>query len=309
MKTSGTGKIITILLVIVLLIAAVAAVMFLFNGGFNQLPGGQGHNPPAAQNYASRQDAVPPPVDTELAEEYTAVSFTINMDRMMERMRNSTGKMTTAGPPISPRQYMDFGDSEYVGGSVCTASIGVNSVNAIHVVDEQLGGGLDRPIMGLQSSADIPEFMMSLQGGKFEEFGSGTRSASEGRMPEALNECMVSEELARVAGLSVGDTLSLSTFVQDKDRIRYDIGYELTIVGIYQDSTNEYLSGANRNAYTNRRNEILTTFETVGAPIPDGYTGAKMAATYYLKDRKMLDSFAQEVYAKGLDSVYDVVYV
>jgi len=34
-----------------------------------------------------------------------------------------------------------------------------------------------------------------------------------------------------------------------------------------------------------------------------------MAATYYLKDRNMLDAFAQEVYAKGLDSVYDVVYV
>ena len=38
------------------------------------------------------------------------------------------------------------------------------------------------------------------------------------------------------------------------------------------------------------------------------FRSVKLAATYYLKDRKMLDSFTQEVYAKGLDSVYDVVY-
>jgi putative ABC transport system permease protein len=119
---------------------------------------------------------------------------------------------------------------------------------------------------------------------------------------------MVSEELARTAGLSVGHTLSLSSFVQDKDRNRYDIGYELTIVGIYQDSTSEYTGGTNRNAYTNRRNEILTTFETVGASIPAGYTGARLAATYYLKSPELLDKFTREAYAKGLDPVYDVVY-
>ncbi|MBS4023390.1 MAG: hypothetical protein KGZ79_13375 [Dethiobacter sp.] len=259
--------------VIVLFIVAVAAVILLFNGGFRQLPWAQRYNPSALQNFISRQEEAPLPVDKELEEKYIAVSFTVNMDRMRERMQSSTGKMTTAGPPISPGEYLDFGESEYLGGSVYTASIGVNSITNIHVVDERLGGGLDRPIM-IQSSADIPEFMMSLQGGKFVEFKNGSRSVAEGRMPEALNESMVSEELARTAGLSVGDTLSLSSFVQDKDRNSKDIGYKLTIVGIYRDSTGEYAGGAKQNAYTNRRNEILTTFETVGAPIPTGYSGA-----------------------------------
>lgn len=294
-------------LVVVLLIIAVAAVVLLFNGGLSQLPWVQGHNPFAKQNYMSRQTEAPPPLDKELEEEFTAAYFTVNMDRMMERMRSTTGKMTTAAPPISPEQFLAFGDSVLLGGSVYSASVGANSVPGIPVVDAHLGGGLDRPIMGIQSSADIPKFMMSLQGGKFGEFKDGLRSVATGRMPEALNECLVSEELARTAGLSVGDTLTLSSFVQDKDRNRKDIGYELTIVGIYRDSTSEYASGARKNAYTNRRNEILTTFETVGASIPTGYSGVQLAATYYLKSPDLLDAFAKEVYAKGLDPVYDVV--
>ncbi|MTI96350.1 MAG: hypothetical protein FH749_12895 [Firmicutes bacterium] len=294
-------------LAIVLLVIMVAAVIILFNGGLSQLPWLQRHIPSPGQNYMSRQSEVPPPMDKELEEEFVAAYFTVNMDRMMERMRSTTGKMTTAAPPISPGQYLAFGDSELLGGSIYSASIGVYSVPAISVVDAHLGGGLDRPIMGIQSSADIPEFMMSLQGGRFGEFNNGLRSVAAGRMPDALNECIVSEELARTAGLSVGDTLSLSSFVQDKDRNRKDIGFELTIVGIYRDSTNEYANGARQNAYTNRRNEILTTFETVGSSIPTGYSGAQLAATYYLKSPDLLDAFAKEVYAKGLDPVYDVV--
>lgn len=295
-------------LVILLLILAVAAIILLFTGGLNQLPWLKRYIPFTGQSYISRLEESTPPVDETLNEEFSAVYFTVNMDRMRERMQSPTGKMTTAGPPISPHEYLAFGESEYLGGSLYTASIGVNSITSIHVVDQQLGGGLDRPIMGLQSSTDIPEFMLSLQGGKFQEFNKGSRRVVEGRMPEAMNECMVSEELVRTAGLSLGDGLSLATFIQDKDRNKRDIGYELTIVGIYQDSTNEYASGARKTAYTNRRNEILTTFETVGAQIPTGYSGAKLAATYYLKSPDLLEAFAKEVYGKGLDPVYDVVY-
>ncbi len=313
MRTEKSGKAITILLVIVLLIVATIAVVLLFSGRFSQLPLVQSSNPPAAQNYASRQQEAPPPVDEALEEEYTAVHFAVNMDHMREEAsKNSTGgQIRISAPPISPELYLAFGASEYLGGSIVTASIEVNSTDAIRVVDEHLGGGSDRPIR-IQSGADIPEFMMSLQGGKFEEFNSGLRSTSEGRMPQALNECMVSEELSRTAGLSVGDTLSLSTFVHDNDKNRLDIGYELTIIGIYRDSTSEYAGSTYKNAYTNRRNEILTTFETVCAPIPTEYSGAhsgvKLAATYYLKSPDLLDAFAKEVYTKGLDLAYDVVF-
>lgn len=312
MRNEKSGKAITILLVIILLIVATIAVVLLFREGFNQLPLVQSSNPPA-QNYASRQQEAPPPVDEALEEEFTAVYFTVNMDRMREEaLKNSTGgQMRISAPPISPELYLAFGASEYLGGSIVTASIEVNSTDAIRVVDEHLGGGSDRPIR-IQSGADIPEFMMSLQGGKFEKFNSGLRSTSEGRMPQALNECIVSEELASTAGLSVGDTLSLSTFVHDNNKNRLDIGYELTIIGIYRDSTSEYAGGANKNAYTNRRNEILTTFETVCAPIPTEYSGAhsgvQLAATYYLKSPDLLDAFANEVYTKGLDLAYDVVF-
>lgn len=87
---------------------------------------------------------------------------------------------------------------------------------------------------------------------------------------------------------------------------RADISYELTVVGTYYDVTDEYAEGSMKNAFTNRRNEILTTYDTVVQEIQPDMSGIKVEATYYLKQPDMLDAFAEEVYDKGLEKTFNV---
>lgn len=60
------------------------------------------------------------------------------------------------------------------------------------------------------------------------------------------------------------------------------------------------------NAFVNRRNEIITTFDTLAEKIISGMRGISVNATYYLKSPDMVDEFAAEVYAKGLSEIFDV---
>ncbi|WP_197256825.1 FtsX-like permease family protein [Paenibacillus dendritiformis] len=61
-----------------------------------------------------------------------------------------------------------------------------------------------------------------------------------------------------------------------------------------------------KNAFTNRRNEILTSYDTVVQAIQPDMSGIKVDATYYLKEPDMLDAFAEEVYDKGLEKTFNV---
>ena len=78
-------------------------------------------------------------------------------------------------------------------------------------------------------------------------------------------------------------------------------------MGSYADANDEYNGGMMENAFTNRRNEIITTFETLCEKMQDGFFGIEVEAKYYLKNPDMLDAFTEEVYAKGLSTVFDVV--
>lgn len=60
------------------------------------------------------------------------------------------------------------------------------------------------------------------------------------------------------------------------------------------------------NAFNNRRNEILTNFETVIKPMAEDYNGIDVSATYYLKSPDQLEAFAAELYGKGLNPIFDV---
>ncbi|AHD05738.1 hypothetical protein [Paenibacillus larvae] len=63
----------------------------------------------------------------------------------------------------------------------------------------------------------------------------------------------------------------------------------LTVTGIYFDSTDEYSAGGMfKTPLLNKRNEILTTFDTVLNPLKSGETGVQVSANYYLKKPSML---------------------
>jgi putative ABC transport system permease protein len=235
-----------------------------------------------------------------------------NMQKVRdEAMANSTnGLVKMIMPSIPPEQYIAFGESEYLQGSIFTASAGVTSDN-IQSIDAELGGGSGMMMMGGgpgDASANTPmEYMMSLQGNSLSEFDTGTRELASGEMPDELNECIVSADLAELNDIQIGDNFSFTGEIRNMEEgIFLPTSYTLTVVGTYYDVTDEYTEGGMQNAFTNRRNEILTTYDTVAQEIQPDLSGIKIGATYFLKEPGMLDAFAEEVYSKGLAETFDV---
>jgi putative ABC transport system permease protein len=239
------------------------------------------------------------------------VSFVANMQKMRESvMANYTGgRVTMSAPIISPEHYVEFGRSEYLQSAVYTASVGVNSDDIAAIESEKGGGGASGGVMIVGGVASYPTAYMMRLLNQFDDFQTGLRDIAEGRMPENRDEIIISADLAELNGISVGDTMSFNSELSEggmSDRKTIDIHYDLTVVGTYYDATDEYPANVQQNAYTNRRNEILTGYETVVAPMQPGLRGININATFYLKNPELLDAFATEAYAKGLDPVFDV---
>ncbi|MDR3305720.1 MAG: ABC transporter permease [Clostridiales Family XIII bacterium] len=255
------------------------------------------------------------------------VSLSPNMQKLQEEaMANSTedasgmNRVRIVRPEIPAEQYVAFGESEYLKEAVLTATAKTNS-EQLKPIDEDLGGGGGMMVSGRGGPGAEPvqealgtQYYTKLLGNEYSDFESGDRSISEGRLPEADGECMLSTELLENSGLSLGDEITLTSELtkglpdEEGEAETLPISYTLTIVGTYLDATAEYGSGAGlmENAYTNRRNEILTTFDTAAAPMVSEWSGIEVGATYYLKSPDMLPDFADELYAKGLSDVFDV---
>ncbi|ABX42346.1 ABC transporter permease [Lachnoclostridium phytofermentans] len=132
------------------------------------------------------------------------------------------------------------------------------------------------------------------------DFKEGKRKITSGKMFEQNNECVISEDFSKLNNLEVGDTIDINDLSKDATFSPL----KLTITGIYFDSTeNKY---GFDSAYTNPRNDILTTYETM-KNYQDNIAKTKLytvEATYYLKNPDMLDAFNKEAHEKGLHKNY-----
>ncbi|WP_291579242.1 ABC transporter permease [Clostridium sp. UBA6640] len=235
------------------------------------------------------------------------VTITPNMEKMRQQSQTQMdgGKSTVRiqRPPISPEQYIAFGDSEYILNSIYTAAAGVKSEN-VTPIDADAAEG--KPMMmGREGAAGFqPE--MRLYGNLWEDFEAGDREIVDGRIVENKDECVISTDLAELNNISVGDIITLDGMLTDEEGNTQDITYTLTVVGTFYDTTEEYSNSMFKNPYMNRRNEILADFDTVLAPMDSGKRGIEIDATYYLKNPDMIENFRNEVYEKGLNEIYDV---
>jgi|GEM_PF-204239 len=178
-------------------------------------------------------------------------------------------------------------------------------------------------------------------GDYFQDFAEGNRSLADdnSRIPSANNEALISADLAEENNLSVGDTVTFTSTLRiglddtfdaegkvDGDTITIkgvdytlgifdemhyaasrEVSYDLKIVGIYDDLTDEY-PDPNMPAFAalNRRNEILTTLDTLLDLRNTDEEGVEIQATYYLKSPDYLDSFTSDVRAMGLSDEFIV---
>jgi putative ABC transport system permease protein len=115
------------------------------------------------------------------------------------------------------------------------------------------------------------------------------------------------------SGLNIGDTITLTSALREtnpdpdiprEEQPVHEISYTLTIVGYFDDITPEYSNNFMQNAFFNRRNEIITTADTVIAGMREGFSGIRVSATYYLRSPDMLAAFEAEVRAHGIDDMF-----
>ncbi len=133
------------------------------------------------------------------------------------------------------------------------------------------------------------------------EFISGNYTITEGEVSSDFsgNNCVISEELATLNELTIGDTITLVNPTNTK------LTYELVISGIYKENTDS--SKDMTNMFTNSVNTIITNSSIVESFIEDDETlRTTVTPTFILKSKDVVASFAHEVNAKGLSENYMV---
>ena len=170
------------------------------------------------------------------------------------------------------------------------------------------GASGDFSIIGYSSDSSMTSFV------------NGTASIVEGSMfEEGTSElvCVISEELAMVNGLSVGDTVVITNPSLDTET------YTLTVSGIYTSSENNDFSMSMFGASQDPANRIYmsanalqvvldaseenstTTTDDNGRETETNVTGT-LSATYTFADVDAYERFEEEVRELGLDDSYTV---
>ena len=127
------------------------------------------------------------------------------------------------------------------------------------------------------------------------DFKSGKRKITSGKMFTEKNECVVSEDFAKLNHLQVGDTIQIRNGMPDADFSPL----VLTISGIYFDSTENQ---EEVSPLFQSRNDILTTYDTM-KDYQENVAKTRLyevQTTYYLKNPDLLDDFNREAHQKGL---------
>ena len=236
--------------------------------------------------------------------------------RFGSEVRISPEMMPSNLPGITSEQALAFSQSEYLQFTDITSSLACRS-DSLVAIDQSDGKNHLDSDGRRRFGGDIARATMRLYGGMFQDFDDKLRELTAGRMPETEGECIVSSAFAELNGLSAGSTIELISGLFDADGEIREVLIPLSVTGIYLDVTEEYSTPAH-DAFRNRRNEILTTFETViniqdvqnvqntQNAQGDALSGVAIAATYYLKSPEMLEDFASEIRSKGLPPGYKV---
>lgn len=113
------------------------------------------------------------------------------------------------------------------------------------------------------------------------------------------NNCVISEELATLNDLKVGDTITLKS--PNDETITYD----LVISGIYKEDSD--VSEDMTSMFSSSVNSIITNDKVVSEFMAkDEKLSATITPTFILKDKESVEKFTNELTEKGLSEYYTV---
>ena len=206
---------------------------------------------------------------------------------------------------ISIDQYISYADSDFLQHTIYQAEMQAWFGNFYAIGDYDMGKAA--PPDPSMPHAPVGTLIGNSEPENLEGFGT-YKQLTAGRMYSAVNECVITENLAELNGLSIGDSIYLESAFQEGKT------FNLNIVGIYSqepDPTLEFqMSIWEMMGYSLPMmipdNEILASFETITAAGWESADGLDMKLEYYLKNPDYLTAFEQEVRGKGLPSVFGV---
>jgi len=239
-----------------------------------------------------------------------------DMDAVMEMLQDTLQNRPEGGRPItgtpvaipqvSPQQNLAFAASPYI--REYSIAIRHNADNP-DLIPADVTESLPFMMMGnagLENMEDIEDIILPnfrLIGGAWDEdFAVGTRQISHGHFPQSDYEALISMEVAALNNLVIGDEIRLYSNLFAEEELR-TIYRDLTVVGFYLDMTEDLFAGFMTSPFTNRRNEVLTTLNTVMSHMGENDLGFQVDATFYLHNPSYLPAF--EVFARsiGLDDM------
>jgi len=238
---------------------------------------------------------------------------------------------------ISEDQVNEFGNSEYLSDYYYTVETSVNAKDITEATDSLVkettetktetstrtenfpGGGFPGGNSGNKTTTDKKTttkktekiFNEKLDDGAFtlvgynsyndmKEFIDGSYVISDGEVSSDFesNSCVISEELASLNNLKVGDTITITDPKNSKKT------YEFTISGIYKEEKSE---NTNASMFTNSVNKIITNVTQVKNILrANSDLKSTITPTFIVKDEASVEKFIEEVKTKGLSEYYEV---
>lgn len=236
--------------------------------------------------------------DSEYVSSYYYV-YNTNMDAEdLEEATDSLVKETTTTTTKTDKYTTTFGGgqmppggrpgSQSSGGSTTTKKSTTTTTKTEKIFNEKAANGAFS-IMGYSSYEAMTDFVT----------GSYTISEGEVSSDFTSNNCVISEELATLNEIEVGDTIKLVNPDNSK------LTYELVVTGIYKENTDE--ASDMKNMFSSSANTIITNSTMVEKIIADDEDlGVTVTPTFILSSTLVADKFAEEVQNKGLSEYYTV---
>lgn len=237
-----------------------------------------------------------------------AVTFTPDLRKLITLSKPDENGLFH-NPEITPEQYIAFSKSDAVKSTLFQGSRQTycDTLTGLDQGGEEnfyASGGWDGFSSEKESQAETarrqaPNTLVLgySDTSMMEDFALGLRALDDGSFFSSPGECMVSRDFADLNGLKPGDSFDL------QDVNHTDVpSLHLTVCGIYLDVTTPQPGGTDW-AVNNRRNEILTSFDTLEK---HSMEGLNLSATYYLKNPDLASEFENYVRENGLNEVYNV---
>ena len=195
------------------------------------------------------------------------------------RTRRFNGNSRSGRPGMPPGGF---------GGQRTTTTKKTTTTKTEKIFNEKAGDGAFT-LIGYNSLEDMNKFI------------SGEYTIISGEVSEDFNgtDCVISEELATMNSLKVGDTI---TIIDPKTTTNT---YELTITGIFKESEKE--SNSMNDMFTSSANYIITNASVINTIVEkNSELEATINPTFIIKDKDSVDAFISEVSEKGLNDYYQV---